>query len=55
MEESVIVEKILRSLIPRFNYVVCSIEATNDVSTLLIDELQSAFVGPRTKNEGLER
>jgi ribosomal protein L17 len=34
-----VVEKVLRSMTPRFNYVVCSIEESNDVTTLTIDEL----------------
>ncbi|MCI06073.1 retrovirus-related Pol polyprotein from transposon TNT 1-94 [Trifolium medium] len=36
-----IVEKVLRSMTPRFNYVVCSIEEYNDVTQLTIDEMQS--------------
>ncbi|CAJ2629918.1 unnamed protein product [Trifolium pratense] len=44
MEASTIVEKILRSLTPKFNYVVCSIEESNDVTTMSIDELQSSLL-----------
>ncbi|CAJ2641499.1 unnamed protein product [Trifolium pratense] len=44
METSTIVEKILRSLTPKFNYVVCSIEESNDVITMSIDELQSSLL-----------
>ncbi|MCI10089.1 retrovirus-related Pol polyprotein from transposon TNT 1-94, partial [Trifolium medium] len=33
-----------RSLTSRFNYVVCSIEESNDVKTLTIDELQSSLI-----------
>ncbi|GAU45313.1 hypothetical protein TSUD_300420 [Trifolium subterraneum] len=40
MDQVVIVEKILRSMTPKFNYVVCSIEEANDVTTLSIDEIQ---------------
>jgi tryptophan 2,3-dioxygenase len=39
-----VVEKVLRSMTPRFNYVVCSIEESNDVTTLTIDELQSSLL-----------
>ncbi|KAG7557256.1 Reverse transcriptase RNA-dependent DNA polymerase [Arabidopsis suecica] len=44
MEQSTIVSKILRSLTPRFNYVVCSIEDSNDLSTLSIDELHGSLL-----------
>lgn len=37
------VEKILRSMTQKFNYVACSIEESNDVSTMCIDELQSSL------------
>jgi ribosomal protein L17 len=43
-EQSSVVEKILRSMTPKFNYVVCSIEESNDVTTLSIDELQSSLL-----------
>ncbi|GAU45181.1 hypothetical protein TSUD_178740 [Trifolium subterraneum] len=44
MEETLVVEKILRSMPPRFNYVVCSIEEANDVTLLTIDGLQSSLL-----------
>ncbi|MCI84507.1 retrovirus-related Pol polyprotein from transposon TNT 1-94, partial [Trifolium medium] len=37
MEQVAVVEKILRSMTEKFNYVVCSIEESNDVTTLSID------------------
>jgi hypothetical protein len=43
-EQNTVVEKILRSLAPKFNYVVCSIEESHDVTTLSIDELQSSLL-----------
>ena len=43
-EDVLIVEKILRSLTPNFNFVVCSIEEANDVGLLSIDELQSSLL-----------
>jgi hypothetical protein len=44
VSQSTIVEKILRSMSARFNYVVCAIEESNDVTTLSIDELQSSHI-----------
>jgi RNase H-fold protein (predicted Holliday junction resolvase) len=43
-EETAIVEKILRSMTYKFNYVVCAIEESNDVTALSIDELQSSLL-----------
>jgi hypothetical protein len=42
MDDGVIVEKILRSLAQKFDYVVCSIEESKDIDALSIDELQSS-------------
>ncbi|GAU22986.1 hypothetical protein TSUD_98140 [Trifolium subterraneum] len=44
LEQVVIVEKVLRSLLPKFNYVVCSIEQSIDVITLSVDALQSSLL-----------
>lgn len=43
-KDVLIVEKILQSLTPNFNFVVCSIEEANDVGLLSIDELQSSLL-----------
>lgn len=44
MEQTTIVEKMLRTMTIKINYVVCSIEESNDVTTLSIDELQSSLL-----------
>ena len=36
-EDVTIVEKILRSMTPKFNFVVCSIEESNDIDELSMD------------------
>nr|KYP40104.1 hypothetical protein KK1_038559 [Cajanus cajan] len=44
MDSSTVVSKILRSLTPKFNYVVCSIEESNDLSKLSLDELHGSLL-----------
>ena len=44
MSDAKIVEKILRTLTENFNYIICSIEESNDVNTLTVDELQSSLI-----------
>ncbi|KHN01769.1 Retrovirus-related Pol polyprotein from transposon TNT 1-94, partial [Glycine soja] len=43
-EDITIVEKILRSMTPKFNFVVCSIEEAHDIKELSIDEFQSSLL-----------
>ncbi|KAK2365717.1 hypothetical protein QL285_079186 [Trifolium repens] len=52
LEQVVVVEKILRSMTAKFNYVVCSIEESNDVTTLSIDELQSSLLVHESRMKG---
>ena len=40
----VVIEKIMRFMTPKFDYVVCSIEKSNDLDTLSIDVLQSSLL-----------
>jgi hypothetical protein len=44
MNDTVIVEKILRSLSSKFDYVACSIEESKDIEALSLDELQSSLL-----------
>ncbi|KAL6223087.1 hypothetical protein ACLB2K_006477 [Fragaria x ananassa] len=44
MSQVDIVEKFLRSLTPRFDYVACSIEESNDLDTMTVDELHNSLL-----------
>nr|XP_010317112.1 uncharacterized protein LOC101265058 [Solanum lycopersicum] len=44
MNNITIVEKILRSLMLKYDYVVCSIEESKDIDELSLDELQSSLL-----------
>ncbi|XP_024984103.1 uncharacterized protein LOC112520030 [Cynara cardunculus var. scolymus] len=44
MNDTTIVEKLLRSLTSKFDYVVCSIEESNDPDELSLDKLQSSLL-----------
>ncbi|XP_076940341.1 uncharacterized protein LOC143609477 [Bidens hawaiensis] len=44
MTDVKVVEKILRSLTERFNYVVCSIEESKDTYLMTVDEIQSSLL-----------
>ncbi|XP_042974836.1 uncharacterized protein LOC122306472 [Carya illinoinensis] len=44
MEDVTIVEKILRSLTPTFDYIVCSIEESKDIDAFSLDELQNSLL-----------
>lgn len=52
LNENTISEKILRSLTMKFNYVVCSIEESNNLDTLSLDELQSSLLVQETRMRG---
>lgn len=53
IKESDITGKIMRSLVPRFNYVVCSIEESSNTDTLTVDELQSSLLIHEQRMKGL--
>ncbi|KAH0636786.1 hypothetical protein KY289_036701 [Solanum tuberosum] len=44
LEDVTIVEKILRSMFPKFNFVICLIEESKDLDTLSLDELQNSLM-----------
>lgn len=44
MTEAKIVEKILRTLVEKFTYVVCAIEESNDIKEMSVDGLQSSLL-----------
>ncbi|GMJ16121.1 hypothetical protein HRI_005281300 [Hibiscus trionum] len=44
LEDVVVIEKILRSLLPKYNFVVCSIEESKDLDILSIDELENSLM-----------
>jgi len=44
LEDVFIIEKILPSMASKFDYIVCSIEKSNDIDILSIDELQSSLL-----------
>ncbi|XP_074318153.1 uncharacterized protein LOC141654945 [Silene latifolia] len=52
MEQSTLVSKVLRSLTSKFDYVVCSIEESNDLSTLSIDELHGSLLVHEQRMQG---
>lgn len=43
----------MRSLVSRFNYVVCSIEESSNIDTLTVDELQSSLLVHEQRMKGL--
>ena len=44
LKDATIVEKILRSMTTKFNFVVCCIEESKDIDAISIDELQSSLL-----------
>ncbi|GAU31303.1 hypothetical protein TSUD_315120 [Trifolium subterraneum] len=54
LEAVTIVEKILRSMQPKFNHVVCSIEVSCDVTSLSVEELQSSLIVHEQRMKGQE-
>ncbi|KAK2989939.1 hypothetical protein RJ640_013863 [Escallonia rubra] len=49
MEDSRVIEKILRSLDPKFNHVVVAIEESNDTETMTVDELSGKLLVHKDK------
>jgi len=44
MEDGQIVEKILRTLSDKYNFIVCSIEESKDINKMTVDELHSSLL-----------
>lgn len=55
MSDSKVVQKILRTLIEKFTYVVVSIEESKDTKEMTIDELQSSLVVHEQKFKKVNR
>lgn len=51
MEDVTIVANILRSLTPKWDYVVCSIEESKDIDALFSWRTAKFVVGPQTEDE----
>lgn len=51
--EEELVSKILRSLAPRFNYVVTTIEEARDISKMSLDELTSSLQAHELRMENV--
>jgi hypothetical protein len=52
MSDVIVIEKILRSMTLKFNYVVCSIEESKDLDAMSIDELQSSLLVHAQRMQG---
>lgn len=52
MKSSTVVSKVLRSLSSKFNYVVCSIETSNDLDKMTIDELHGSLLVQEQRMHG---
>ena len=44
IEDVIMVEKVLQSMISKFTFFVCSIEESNDIDSISIDELHSSLL-----------
>ena len=55
MPDTKVVEKVLRTLTKQFTYMVVSIEESKDVSTMIIDEIQSSLEVYEAKFKRLDK
>ena len=51
MEDVTVMDKILWSMMPKFNYMVCSIEESKDLEYISIEELQGSLLVHEQKKE----
>lgn len=47
-----VVSKVMRSLTPKFNYIVCTIEESNNLDTMSIDELHGSLLVHEQRMQG---
>jgi len=53
-KETNVVKKILRSLGPKFNFIVCAIKESNDTNTITLDKLPTLLLVLKQKVKQLE-
>lgn len=52
--QTIVVEKILKSMTSKFSYVVCSIKESNDLTTMSINELHGSLLVHEQRMQGYQ-
>ena len=52
MGQTIVIEKILRSMMTRFDYVICFIKESNNLAEMTIDELQNNLLVREQRMKG---